>query len=166
MPSGLDLDQLVREHQADLWWYLRTLGCDAATAEDLTQECFVALMQSDFEARHPRATFGYLRTSARHRYISLLRKQKRDIEIDVDEIDALWTRFRPDERLEALKEALGHCLMELTDRARETVLLRFQQGKKTNEIAAATNAQPAAVTKLLQRAKHALKACLERRVPE
>ena len=76
MPSGLDLDQLVREHQADLWWYLRTLGCDAATAEDLTQECFVALMQSDFEARHPRATFGYLRTSARHRYISLLRKQK------------------------------------------------------------------------------------------
>lgn len=166
MPSGLDLDRLVREHQADLWWYLRTLGCDAATAEDLTQECFVALLEGRFEARHPRATFRYLKTSARNRYVSLLRKQKRDIPVDADEIDALWTRFRPDERLEELKQALGHCLMELGDRAREAVLRRFQQGQKTNEIAAATDARPAAVTKRLQRAKHALKACLERRVPQ
>ncbi len=165
MPSGLDLEQLVREHQADLWWYLRSLGCDAATAEDVTQECFVALLESRFEARHPRSTFQYLRTAARHRYISMLRQQKRTAPVDLDDLDALWTRFRPDERLDTLKEALGHCLMELTDRAREAVLLRFQGGKKTHEIAAATKAQPAAVTKLLQRAKHALKACLERRVP-
>ena len=37
----LDLERLVREHQAELWRYLRYLGSDAARAEDLVQETFL-----------------------------------------------------------------------------------------------------------------------------
>lgn len=171
MSPELDLNALIQEHRDDLWWYLRSLGADAATAEDIAQEAFLALMTSAFEARHPRATFAWLRTTARNRYVSWLRRRRLEAPVAddniraLDEIDALWMRFRPDERLEALKIALAECMTELTDRAREAVLLRFQRGHKTHEIAAASNVQPAAVTKLLQRAKQTLRECLERRVP-
>lgn len=165
MPREFDLATLVREHRDDLWWYLRSLGADAATAEDIAQEAFLALLTSTFEPRHPRATFAWLRTTARNRFVDLLRRRRLELPDGLDDVDMLWERFRPDERLDALKDALAACLGELTDRAREAVLLRFQRGHKTHEIAAASNVTPAAVTKLLQRAKRTLRACLERRVP-
>ena len=34
----MDLASLVREHQADVWRYLRYLGAAADDADDLTQE--------------------------------------------------------------------------------------------------------------------------------
>ena len=40
--TRLDLAELVREHQADVWRYLRYLGADGHDADDLTQETFLA----------------------------------------------------------------------------------------------------------------------------
>ena len=45
--SGNELDaaQLIREHQAGVWRYLRVLGCSRELAEDLTQETFLAVLE-------------------------------------------------------------------------------------------------------------------------
>ena len=40
----MDAKALIESHQAELWRYLRYLGCDAAEAEDLTQETFLAAL--------------------------------------------------------------------------------------------------------------------------
>ena len=38
--SEIDPAQLIEDHQAGIWRYLRALGCEASEADDLTQETF------------------------------------------------------------------------------------------------------------------------------
>ena len=45
------LADLVRQHQAGVWRYLRFLGCDRPLADDLTQETFLAVLETPFDIR-------------------------------------------------------------------------------------------------------------------
>lgn len=67
---SVDLGTAIAQHRASLWRYLRVLGADDACADDLVQEAFlVALERPDFDATNPMATFAFLRTTARHRWL-------------------------------------------------------------------------------------------------
>ena len=59
-----ELETLIRAHQAELYRYLRYLGADPASAEDLVQDTFLATFQSeaDLEAGVPAAA-AWLRGS-------------------------------------------------------------------------------------------------------
>ena len=75
--EGLDLEGIVRAHQAELWRYLRFLGCEATLVDDLIQETFLSLLQKPFEDRGPATTAAYLRRVARNHYLMALRKSAR-----------------------------------------------------------------------------------------
>ncbi|MEM0926231.1 MAG: sigma-70 family RNA polymerase sigma factor, partial [Planctomycetota bacterium] len=68
---SLEPAELIRVHQRGVWRYLRMLGCDEATADDLTQETFLrVLRRTDFVQHNENATAGYLRRTAYNLLVS------------------------------------------------------------------------------------------------
>ena len=72
-----ELSDLVQAHQAGIWRYLRFLGCEAAQADDLTQETFLALHARPPADRSAEATSAYIRTVARNLFLMSLRRSRR-----------------------------------------------------------------------------------------
>ena len=92
---SLDAVELVNRHQRSVWRYLRMLGCDDATADDLTQETFLrVLRRSDFVQHNDSATAGYLRRTAYNLLVSRHRKLGRVQTIAEPELlDETWDRW-------------------------------------------------------------------------
>ena len=55
----------VRCHQVPVWRYLRTLGCSADLADDMTQEAFLVAFDNGLRDATSQATARYLRSTAR-----------------------------------------------------------------------------------------------------
>ncbi len=120
----LDLAALIDQHQADVWRYLRYLGAEAADADDLTQETFLAVSRSKFEQRSPAETAGYLRTAARNQLLMLRRKQGRQIDtVELEAAEQVWAESTGDTGMGALLETLADCLKTVDGRAREAIHL-------------------------------------------
>ena len=91
-----DLASLVREHQADVWRYLRYLGAAAEDADDLTQETFLAVARTPFELRSRGETAAYLRTAARNQLLMLRRKQGRQMStVELAAAEEVWAAATP-----------------------------------------------------------------------
>jgi RNA polymerase sigma-70 factor (ECF subfamily) len=73
--AEFDPEQVIREHLRGVWRYLRVIGCDPATADDLTQETFLVFLRKPFDYLGSEPTAAYLRQIARLAYLELARKQ-------------------------------------------------------------------------------------------
>ena len=113
--GGFDPQRLIETHQAGVWRYLRALGCDAAQADDLTQDTFLRVLQQPFQDYSPAATAAYLRRAAYHLFISTRRRAGRVVSIDdLDAIDNSWSRLAGEDNGEELLGSLRECLGQLT----------------------------------------------------
>jgi RNA polymerase sigma-70 factor (ECF subfamily) len=164
----LDVDRLVREHQAGLWRYLRVLGCPAHEAEDLTQETFLAVLTKPFQDYNRQATAAYLRQVARNLFVTSRRRAVSSVELD--EAEAAWLRWAAHDEGEELLAALRECLPTLSERARHALGLRFgfdaESGGAASraQIAGALGLSEDGAKNLLQRAKQQLRECIERKL--
>jgi RNA polymerase sigma-70 factor (ECF subfamily) len=160
-----DIDSLVRTHQDGLRRYLRYLGCDDATADDLAQEAFVALLRGPFEERSPAATAAWLRKKARFLHLEHIRWRARRREAPLMEVaDEVWATWAGDDDGDRYVEAMRRCLDALAPRARRAVDLRYGEGRGRAEIAALLGLAVNGVKTLIQRARASLRECVERRV--
>lgn len=73
----------MRTHWAAVRRYLRVLGAEAATADDLAQETFVVALQKGMEDRGGQIE-GWLRRTARNLFCNQLRK-RRTVALDAAE---------------------------------------------------------------------------------
>ncbi len=138
-PPGIefDLESLVREHQADVWRYLRYLGAAADDADDLTQETFLSVARTPFELRSRGETSAYLRTAARNQLLVLRRKQGRQISfVELTAAEQVWAEMHPEGNGNALLELLRVCCESLTGRSREAVDRFYRDGLGREETAA------------------------------
>ena len=155
---------LVTRHQHGIWRYLRMLGCDSATADDLTQETFLKVLRSDdFQQHSDAATSSYLRRTAYHLLVSMHRKMGRVKSVpDPQMIDLVWERWAgKDLSGDRAIDALRHCLSALTDRARLSLQMRFARNSSRSEIAAELEISEHGARNLMQRAKNQLRECVE-----
>jgi RNA polymerase sigma-70 factor (ECF subfamily) len=160
-----DLAVLVREHQADVWRYLRFLGADAEDADDLTQETFLAVARCPFEIRSRGETAAYLRTAARNQLLMLRRRQGREAsKVELAAAEEVWAAATPDGDSSAQMEALATCYENLAGRARDVIDRFYRRGESREEIAAAFEVSIDGVKSLLRRTRASLKECVERRV--
>lgn len=160
--TGFDPVHLVAEHQAGVWRYLRTLGCDPALAEDLTQETFLSVFQRPFQDYNRSATASYLRRTAHNLFVSLQRRAGKVTAVeDVELLDQSWCRWAEDDNGEAVLAALRECLENLSERARRALQLRFQERETRAKIAADLNITEHGAKNLMQRAKQKLRTCIE-----
>ena len=120
--TGYDPVRLIETYQPGVWRYLRALGCDAALAEDLTQDTFLAVLQRPFQDINPAATAVYLRKTAFNLFISHQRRAGKVTAVEhVEELDRTWSQWAGNDQGEALLDALRDCLQGLTGRARHGI---------------------------------------------
>jgi RNA polymerase sigma-70 factor, ECF subfamily len=159
-PGCLDAD--AASLRAALWRYLRVLGADAATADDLAQEAFVvALRRPGFVAESAAATFAFLRTTARHLWLKSRRRQP--ALRDVDEADRIWDARCVDQG-EAYLAALEHCVGELPVRSRALLAATYAERRGRAASASAFAMTPDGVKSALRRLRAFLHGCIERRL--
>ena len=162
---GYDPVRLIETYQAGVWRYLRALGCDAAQAEDLTQDTFLAVLQRPFQDINPAATAAYLRKTALNLFISQQRRAGKVTAVeDVEEFDRTWSQWAGHDDGEALLEALRDCLQGLTGRARMALEMRFRDNSSRDDIAAALAITDHGAKNLMQRAKQQLRECIQKKM--
>lgn len=156
--------ELIAQHQGGVWRYLRVLGCDAPTADDLTQETFLALLrQTEFRHTDPAATAAYLRRTAHNFYVSWLRRRKPTQPLhEVEAGNLVWGEWtRGDDHQEKLLQALRECLQELTPRAQQALRLRFEDQTARTSIGESLGITEHGAKNLMQRAKQQLRECIQ-----
>jgi RNA polymerase sigma-70 factor, ECF subfamily len=161
-----DVAAVVREHQAEVWRYLRFLGAGPELADDLTQETFLQLLRAPYQDQGRTARAGWLRTVARNFYLKSLRRPAA-AELDEAELaaaEAAWVGFaRQDGGAEHLA-ALRMCLEELDGRARQAVRMQYEERRPREQLGTALGLSPDGVKSLMRRLRTALRACVERRI--
>ena len=162
---GIDLPGLMREHQAGVWRYLRALGAEAALADDLTQEVFLAVYRKPFEQRGKGQTVSYLRIVAKNLLFKTRRNAGKVIAVaEIEQVEAEWVQLVGDEDGANLAAALKECLKLLEDKPKQALDLQYKEGKQRIEIAEALGMTDDGIKTLLRRTKARLRKCMEARV--
>ncbi len=160
--TGFNPLKLVEMYQAGVWRYLRALGCSSVEADDFTQETFLAVFQRPFHDFDPTATGAYLRRVAFNLLVTARRRTPRVTPVaNLEEFDAAWEKWMGKDNGEETLEYLRQCLDRLSDRARHALDMRFRERKCRADIAASLNITEHGAKNLMQRAKSALRDCIE-----
>jgi len=140
------------------------LGCDAATADDLTQETFLrVLRRKDFVQHSDAATSSYLRRTAYNLLVSQHRKQGRvQTVMEPAVLDEIWDRWAgKDLTGDRAVDALRQCFSALSERAQTALRMRYRKQASRIEIGNALNISDHGARNLMQRAKQQLRKCVE-----
>lgn len=163
--AGPDRAGLVREFHRGVWRYLRVLGSDPATADDLAQDVFLRVLRRPFAWRGRAAAAAYLRKAARSAFLMSLRRAERRKTVPLaDAVDRAFARYVPADGGDGWLEAVRACLEKLGERPRAALRAMYAEGRTREEIARAEGTTETAVKALLQRARDALRDCVTRRM--
>ncbi|MCC6510980.1 MAG: RNA polymerase sigma factor [Pirellulaceae bacterium] len=153
---------MIACHQAGVWRYLRALGCDACSADDLTQETFLEVMKRPFVQYNEQATSAYLRRVAHNLFITLKRRSGKVIYSEsADDFETSWMRWAGFDGGNRALEALEDCFSRLTGRAQQALRMRFADEANRQTIADELNISEHGAKNLMQRAKTQLRECVE-----
>ncbi len=153
--SAADILQFFDEHHRPLYRFAWRLTGSVADAEDIVQECFLALLRPDcgFDPkRTPLRTylFGAVRNQAR--------KRSRRHELPAGS-ESPATPERECYAAE-LKDLVARAIGQLPENQREVLLLAHYEQMPAQEIAEILQIEPGAVKSRLQRARTALRETL------
>jgi RNA polymerase sigma-70 factor (ECF subfamily) len=153
------LDRLIEQYQHRLLRYLVYLSGNRELAEDLFQETWIRVLERgyQYDGKHEFSTWLY--AVARNLTIDYLRK-KNPVSLNGLMEDEEHTRFEPadprpiawevmQQREEA--ERFSSVMVSIPAECRETLVLRFQEGLRLEEIAAITGAPLGTVKSRLYR---------------
>jgi len=120
------LEELVRLLSPTLWQVVRATGLDRASAEDIVQNTWLALVDNAAKIENPMAVAGWLCTTARRDAWRVSKKIRREIATDDDVLgSALPSVDGPEDDLVLAddKARLRRCLSRVSDRCQ--ALLRM-----------------------------------------
>lgn len=150
-------------HRTALWRYLRALGAAPGDADDLVQDallvgCRTGLVPDAAQAR------AFLRGVARNLWLQSRRWWHRRREREVAQaVDELWLATADGDAGEELIARLRECLAGLQPRARQALELHYRDGLSWPLVAPRVGLKVNGTKTLVQRARQALRVCIERR---
>ncbi len=151
-------------HRAAVWRYLRALGAGADDADDLCQETLLVGLGGVLPA-DPAAARAFLRGVARNLWLRTRRWWHRRREREVAAaVEQLWLATAAHDDGDELLARLRDCLTALQPRARHALELHYRDGLPWARVAAQVALKPNGTKTLVQRARHALRHCIERRL--
>jgi len=159
----MDARALIESHQAEIWRYLRYLGCDATEAEDLTQETFLVALSGPVWGLDRSRRAAYLRTVARNLFFKSRRHAVALLD-DVDAVERAWSAFALEDGGSAQLDALRGCIDSLDGRARQAIQLRYESRASHGAMAASLALGEEGVKTLLRRVKERLRECVQRKL--
>lgn len=158
-----EFPELFERYHADVWRYLRTMGCRAHEADDLAQETFVEFFQANFKYRSERATLAYLRRVARSQLL-MARRADKGLNVPIDDAGDLPDPGEINADADRRTEILRECVSRLPPKYREALRLRFERGLTRSEIARRVKLSEEGVKSRLRRAFEKLQACMKERL--
>ncbi len=156
--------ELFDEHHLSLFRFAYRLTGSAADAEDIVQECFLALLRPECSYNPERASvrtylFGVVRNQ------SLKRRRKMDFASD-DGPEGRHNRSPESEVLRTeVGDLVGRAVMQLPETQREVLILAHYEQMPLAEIARVMALDVGAVKSRLQRARASLKETLAAYAP-
>lgn len=161
---------LAREHHRLLLIYARALSRNEATAADLVQDAFIAAWRNLGRFDVTRDFGAWLRGIIRNKWREHLRKHAREVDVDDATLEAWESRFAHWEidrgaGNKDLFETLEDCLKHLPDSMGEPVRRHYYLEESGEGIAAALGIDASTLRKRLQRARQALRNCIDRKLP-
>jgi RNA polymerase sigma-70 factor, ECF subfamily len=158
---------LVREHQAGVRAFLRSMGVDAASVDDLAQETFLVAYRKLDDRDADRNAGPWLRGIARHLAANELRKAGRRSRLIARGLaDLLIDRAEPDRETSSEEwiEVMRACLRELPDAGRDLLVRRYADGEPAEAMAARLQVRADALRQKLLRLRQVVKGCVERKM--
>lgn len=154
--------RLVDEHHLPLFRFAWRLTGSTADAEDIVQECFLALLRPDCGFDPARTTIRtYLFGAVRNQSFKRLRRREQGVGPEPAEHRTPETEALRGE----LAEAVACAIAELPDTQREVLLLAHYEQLSLAEIAGITQLEITAVKSRLQRARATLRETLAAYAP-
>lgn len=153
--------ELIRRHQAGVWRYLRLLGCDEASADDLTQDAFLALLRQPPESTEPAATGRWLRTTALRLFRNHGVRSRNDLPLDEVAIEAAWSAYVESSNADEVFEDLDTCMQSLPTRMHHALKLRYESQGSRQAVAAKLSLNDEGAKTILRRARERLSQCLQ-----
>jgi RNA polymerase sigma-70 factor (ECF subfamily) len=147
------LSEMYREHHVMVFRTAYRVTGNVSDAEDVLQTVFLRMVRRDDSAdaiEHPE---NYLRRSAVHAALDLVRARRSGADVDLDRLPATGSS-RPDDG--DLRELLRQALSELPERSAEIFTLRFFEGLTNPEIAKALGISSITVAVTLHRTRREL----------
>ena len=161
---------LVRDHHRGLLAYARALAGNGATGADLVQDSFVVAWQNLARFDVTRDFGSWMRGIVRNKWREHLRRHSREVDVDDETLEswevsfAAWDEGRSSGAGE-LFESLDDCLGRLPASTGEAVRRFYYKDEPGESIATALGIDAATLRKRLQRAREALRDCLDRKLP-
>lgn len=160
-----DVEALVRRHQGAVRGYLLFLGCPSDRVDDLVQDVFLSVLSSRFEHRADPATAAFLRKVARHLFLKVMQRERRQLALaDLAGAELAWSEFERDDGGEGYLAALRQCLRGLRGRPEEALRMRYAQSLALALIAERLRMSESGVKSILVRTRRKLRDCIERRL--
>lgn len=167
------LEELVEAHQAELFRYLRFIGADHGTAEDLLQEAFLRAYAAAAtpDLRDDRVRRAWLRRIAHNLFIDHCRRHQRSPvsyhSEAADSAEAFWqAEFYQHDQGFGCMEALEHCLKGLNDKQQALINAFYRARQSREEIAASQGISVDGVKSALRRLRQALGKCIQQRLTQ
>jgi RNA polymerase sigma-70 factor (ECF subfamily) len=161
------LRRLMQRHGTAVYRYCREALRDAALAEDVQQQVFIAAFRDLPRFSQRSSVRTWLFAIARHRALDAAKSRRRArSRVEGDDATSVPDPApSPSDSLDdaRLREALRLCLGELNPRVLSALLLRFQQGFTFEDMAAMCREKPGTLQAQVTRALPVLRTCIERR---
>ena len=170
LKDGMNLDActeryvaLMNQHQVQLVTYVESLGLEYQAALDLVQETNLILWRKRNDFRADASFWAWACKVAYHQVLHHRRSQGRDKLVFSEELlgqlaDVSQSRL---ESYDDHRRQLRECLKQLPARQRSVIKWRYQDDTAVGSIAERLSTTPNAVSKLIQRARLGLLACVQ-----
>lgn len=168
MLSREEATAILLEERLSLTGYVITVVRSFHLAEDIFQDiCVKSLLHHDlFESRAQ--LLKWARVSCRNRAIDIIRSRDgryRGLSEEVlDSLLEVWGDEDEDDILKGTRDALAHCLNELTENNRRILQLRYFEGRSGIDVAQILGRKPMTVYQALARIHNMLEKCIQVRL--
>ena len=155
---------LIARHQPEIHRYILSLLPDRMLADDVAQETNLVLWRKAAEYDPAQPFLPWAFTIALYQVKAARRDAGRDRHVFDDSLVELLAAECREDHPGDLDQALEKCLQELPVRQRDLILARYAPGSSVQELAAARNQTPTALSLALMRIRKALETCIERKL--
>jgi RNA polymerase sigma-70 factor (ECF subfamily) len=170
-PSSLHIfEMLARQNEPMLLAYVFSIVADPTLAEDIAQQTFLIAYRKIDSLKDPAAFPAWLRGIARLESYAALRKRGREFPVEPDalqELDEAYRSFEdeiPGETWEERFRVVERCFGELPETLQTVCRLHYFENRKAREIAGTQEIKLNAVLKRLERARTAIRDCVQRQL--
>lgn len=153
---------IVRENHSTLTAYARMITGDGVKAGEVVQDAFVTAWQNIGKFDVTRDISSWLRGIVRNKWREACRRSNREISMDEETLEAIestiveWRADRPE-----VFDRLAHCREQLPSTLSESIAVFYDEQLSTEEAAVRLDINGATLRKRLERARQALRQCLQ-----